>query len=77
MHNHRIHAAGSYSLRGDTVGKLFDDTVARFADREAIVVPHQNVRWTYRELRRRVDHLGVSLLELGFLPGDRMRFRSP
>jgi fatty-acyl-CoA synthase len=67
-----VHGASDVPLMGDTVGALFDSIVARFGDREAIVVRHQKVRWSYSDLRRRVDNFAVSLMRLGFLPGERI-----
>ena len=64
-------------LRYQTVGQAFDDAVARFGDRDALVVRHQDVRWTYRELARRVDEVAAGLLGLGLEPGDRVGIWSP
>ena len=44
----------------------------RFGDREALVVRHQNIRWTYRELQRRANNLAVALMRLGLKPGERI-----
>jgi fatty-acyl-CoA synthase len=33
-------------LLGITIGDLFDQTVERYADNEALIVYHQNIRWT-------------------------------
>ena len=38
-----------------TIGDAFDRAVERWADREAIVVRHQDIRWTYRQLGEAVD----------------------
>ncbi|MEW9899960.1 AMP-binding protein [Chitinivorax sp. PXF-14] len=56
----------------DTIGRYFDKTVARFGEREALVVRHQNVRLSYRELGDKVEQLAASLLRLGLQPGDRI-----
>ena len=32
-----------------TIGRVFVDTVARCGDKEALVVVHQNVRWTWSD----------------------------
>jgi fatty-acyl-CoA synthase len=44
---------------------------ARFPDREALVVCHQNVRLTWRELDREVTRTARGLAGLGLRPGDR------
>jgi len=67
-----VHGASDVPLIGDTIGVLFDNTVDRFGDREAIVVRHQGVRWTYRELQHRVNNLAASLVRLGLQPGERL-----
>jgi fatty-acyl-CoA synthase len=67
-----VHGGSNAPLSGDTVGICFDKIVARFGGREALVVPHQHVRWTYAELRRRVDNLAVNLIRLGLNPGERI-----
>lgn len=55
-----------------TIGAFFDRQVARWPDREALVVRHQGVRWTYREFGEKVDSLAASFLQLGLRPGDRI-----
>jgi len=67
-----VHGASAAPLIGETVGAVFDSAVARFGEREALVVRHQQLRWTYRELKERVDNLACSLLRLGLQPGDRV-----
>ncbi len=47
-----------------TIGANLADTVAVHGAREAIVVRHQNVRWTYDELSERVDELEKEVLSL-------------
>jgi fatty-acyl-CoA synthase len=64
-------------LLGETIGANLDRTVAAHGDREALVVPHQDVRWTYRELAERVDRVARALVAAGLEPGDRMGIWSP
>ncbi len=45
-----VHGAVDTPLLGETIGQNLDRTAARFPDVEALVVPSQHVRWTYREL---------------------------
>ena len=54
-------------LLDETIGTCFDLASKRYADREALVVVHQQVYWTYRQLRVRVDSLAIGLLGLGLL----------
>ncbi len=62
----------SQPLIGRTIGSYFDAACAEHAEREALVVRHQNARLSYAELRRRVDALACGLLRLGLRPGDRI-----
>jgi len=70
--NSYVHGASDVPLCGDTIGVFFDKIATRFSQRTALVVRHQNVRWTYEDLRHRVDNVAASLLRLGFVPGDRL-----
>ncbi len=64
-------------LLGITIGDLFDQTAARYPDNEALIVRHQNIRWTYKELQARVDDCARALLALGIEKGDRIGIWSP
>ena len=61
----------------DTLGRVLDATVARFPDRDALIVPFQGVRMTWREFGARVDALAQGLLALKIAPGDRVGLWSP
>ncbi|MBP2697521.1 AMP-binding protein [Pseudomonas aeruginosa] len=60
-----------------TIGEAFDATVSRHARREALVVRHQNLRYSWAELAGMVDDCARGLLALGLLPGDRVGIWSP
>jgi fatty-acyl-CoA synthase len=60
-----------------TVGEWLDRTAERFAKREALVVSWQDVRWTWAELRDRVDALARGLARLGLTAGDRVGILAP
>jgi fatty-acyl-CoA synthase len=60
-----------------TIGHAFEHAVATWSEREAIVVRHQGVRWTYRQLGEVVDSFAAGLLGLGLQPGDRVGIWSP
>ena len=72
-----VRGASAVPLIGDTIGVHFDRAVARWPESEALVVRHQGVRWTYRELQRQVDAFAAGLLALGLEPGDRVGIWSP
>ncbi|HBI69971.1 MAG TPA: AMP-binding protein [Massilia sp.] len=67
-----VHGAHDVPLIGDTIGDFLTNIAARHADNDALVVPHQDVRWTYREFDERVTRLAAGLLALGLEPGDRV-----
>jgi fatty-acyl-CoA synthase len=72
-----VQGASSVPLIGETIGVHFDRAAACWRDRPALIVRHQNVRWTYGELKERVDALAAGLLALGLAPGDRIGIWSP
>ena len=67
-----VHGASQQALIGETIGNHFDAICARHAEREALVVRHQNLRMTYGQLKEAVDNLACGLRRLGLKPGDRI-----
>ena len=61
----------------ETIGALFDRMARIHAGREALVVCHQGIRWTYGELAERVEALTTGLLSLGLEGGDRVGIWAP
>ncbi|MEX0300201.1 MAG: AMP-binding protein [Kordiimonas sp.] len=61
----------------ETVGDLFDRIATTHGSREALVVKHQNIRWTYGELAKEVDALAAGLHALGLTSGDRLGIWAP
>ena len=72
-----VHGASNTPFIGDAIGVHFDRIVERFSDRDALIVRHQQIRWTYRELKERVDAFAAGLLALGLKRGDRIGVWSP
>ncbi|MBT4044309.1 MAG: AMP-binding protein [Rhodospirillaceae bacterium] len=66
------HGASAKPLIGETIGAYFDNAAARWSAQEALVVPHQNVRWTFAQLKEEVDAFAAGLIALGLQPGDRI-----
>ncbi len=64
-------------LLGMTIGDAFDRTVARFPNREALVVRQQSLRYTYADLRDEVDRCARGLLALGIQKGERVGIWAP
>jgi fatty-acyl-CoA synthase len=72
-----VHGATDVALIGETVGRNFDRTVARFGDRAGLIVRQQDIRWSYRELGEKVDAFAAGLVALGLEPGERIGIWSP
>jgi len=72
-----VQGACDQLLIGTTIGEMFDTMATAHSQREALVVPHQHVRWTYADLKRHVDELALGLMRLGLEPGDRLAIWSP
>jgi fatty-acyl-CoA synthase len=64
-------------LLEETIGDNLDATVARFPDREALVVPHQDIRQTWSEFSVTVDAVAKGLMGTGVAKGDRVGMWSP
>ena len=56
----------------DTIGRRFDLAAERWGEREALVSAHQGVRWTYKELKEKVDAYAAGMLAMGLKRGDRV-----
>jgi fatty-acyl-CoA synthase len=65
------------ALRGETIGRMWDDIVAANGDRPALVSRHQGIRWTYGELHEQVERCARALLAAGVAKGDRVGIWSP
>src|SRR5690606_1229984 len=64
-------------LLGLTIGDMFDQIVAQYAEHEALVVCHQALRYTYRQLQEAVDRCARGLMALGLRQGERLGIWSP
>ena len=49
------HGASKVPLIGQTIVVFFDHAVELWGNRQALIVQHQNIRWTYTELKKQVD----------------------
>lgn len=64
-------------LLGTTIGAFFDEVSVKYANNEALVIPHQQIRWTYGEFKRRVDQVATALLRVGLKKGERLGIWAP
>jgi len=55
---------------GLTIDQVFRATVAANANRESLVFPPRNVRWTWQELDAQVEQVARGLWALGIRPGE-------
>ncbi|MFC6301130.1 AMP-binding protein [Pseudomonas sp. CCM 7893] len=65
------------ALLAETIGQAFDRTVAAYPEGEALVVRHQHLRYTWRQLADAVDLHARALLALGLQAGDRLGIWAP
>jgi fatty-acyl-CoA synthase len=72
-----VSGASTKPLLGLTIGAAFDAACAAHPDVPALISRHQKIRWTYAEMRTRVDALAAGLLALGLEPGDRLGIWAP
>lgn len=59
-------------LLHETVGQLLARVARTWPEGDALVVPPQGVRWTWREFDEAVTRVAAGLLALGLAPGDRV-----
>jgi len=72
-----VHGTSDVPLLGKTISQQFDETAEQHGARDALIVCHQDIRWTYSEMKCEVDALAAGLLTLGLEPGDRIGIWSP
>jgi fatty-acyl-CoA synthase len=79
MASMQAYAAGSTDvpLRTETIGAALDRTAAAYPDNDALVVPFQDLRLTYRELVASVEVVARGLIGIGLAVGDRLGMWSP
>jgi fatty-acyl-CoA synthase len=60
-----------------TVGATLEQAAKRWPAHDALIIPHQNIRWSWQQLNDAVDRLARGLLSLGLKPGDRIGIWAP
>jgi fatty-acyl-CoA synthase len=56
----------------DTLGQVLEKRVARHPDKEFMVYPDRDLRFTYADFDRRVNNLAKGLLAIGLTKGDHL-----
>jgi len=72
-----VHGASDTPLLGETIFRNLRRTAGKFADREALVVAHQNHRSSYAQLVQECEQVARGLLARGVRKGDRVGIWSP
>ncbi|OTG67774.1 fatty acid--CoA ligase [Acinetobacter sp. ANC 4470] len=71
------YGTSSQPLLGMTIGEKFDQACQQYANQDAVISVHQNVRLSYKQLQAQVNSFACSLLKLGLQKGDRIAIWSP
>ncbi len=71
------YGTSSQPLLGMTIGEKFDQACQQYAEQDAVVSVHQNVRLSYKQLQDQVNAFACSLIQLGLEKGDRIAIWSP
>lgn len=64
-------------LIGMTIGDMLDQTAEQYPNNDALVVCHQNIRYSYRTFNEKVDECARALMAIGIQKGDRVGVWSP
>ena len=67
-----VHGVGTTPLLADTIGGALDRAAECWSDCDALVSCHQQLRYSYRELRDEADRAARALVALGVQRGDRV-----
>ena len=67
-----VHRVGTTPLIADTLGGALNRASERWGDGDALVACHQQLRYSYRELRDEANRAARALIALGVQRGDRV-----
>ncbi|MCT4601438.1 MAG: AMP-binding protein [Marinifilum sp.] len=71
------HGSSEMPLLGETITERLRKTVELFPDRDALVVPYQDYRVTYKVFWKQIEEVAKGLLAFGVKKGDRVGIWSP
>lgn len=72
-----VHGVGGQCLLPATVAGLLAQAARRHGRRDALVVPYQNIRWSYQALQDEVERYAAGFSALGLRPGERVGIWAP
>lgn len=55
-----------------TIGKILENNAKKYPDKEFIVYPLHNIKWTYKDFNEWTDRIAAGLLKSGLKCGDRL-----
>ena len=65
---------GDMLFTEDTIGDLFEKEVKNHPDRDFIIYPDRDLRFTYKDFDERVNMFAKGLLSLGITKGDHVGY---
>lgn len=72
-----ISGTSSKPLLGICIGDMLDESAQRFPQQDALIVMHQNIRFTYQEFQSKVNECARAFMALGVQKRDRVGIWSP
>jgi len=72
-----VNGTADTPLLGETIGQCLDRIASGFPGHDALVSCHQDLRFTYQQLRATAERIARGLLALGVQRGDRVGIFSP
>lgn len=60
-----------------TLGKILEKETKKYPDKEFLIYPDRNIRYTYKEFNNRVDDLAKGFISIGICKGDHVGIWAP
>ncbi|MDW3099161.1 MAG: AMP-binding protein [Alphaproteobacteria bacterium] len=77
LHEAHVKGAKHQPLLEHTIADALAHAAATWPEQDAVVSVHQNVRWTYAQLKQKAEALAAGLHRLGLRKGDRVGIWAP